>query len=72
MKSISIDNGNTFYTGGQERALSAQIIENWDQITNLMDDDARERAHAQFDEEGDELDFLNLYLSLAPADLILP
>jgi hypothetical protein len=71
MKSISLDNGINYYSGGQERAVADVIIENWEAIVNFMDDDARERSHAQF-EGGDELDFLNLYLSLASEDLILP
>lgn len=70
MKRISIDNGRNYYSGGQERAISDQIDERWDAIVEMMDDETREHAHREFT-GGDNLDFLNLYLSMASDDLVI-
>ena len=64
-KRISIDNGNTF-------ATPAKAVKNmdWDAIVNAMDDEVREKVHAELAPcTGTE--FLNRYLELASEDLIV-
>lgn len=64
-KRISIDNGTTYIT--PEEALKKVNI---DTISAYMNDDLRERIHNDFSPcTGQE--FLNRYLQLAEADLII-
>ena len=64
MKRISIDNGAHYVT--PEEAIAGM---SWEQITNYMDDDTRETVSQEGPET--ELDFLQRYLELADADLII-
>ena len=64
-KRISIDNGSTFIT-------PAEAIKNmsWDVIVNAMDDEVREKVHAEL-APCTNTEFLNRYLELASEDLIV-
>ena len=65
MKRISIDNGNTYVTPAE--AVAGM---DWQTIAEMMDDDTRERVHAEI-APCTEIEFLTRYLELAPADLII-
>ena len=64
-KQISIDNGNTFIT-------PAEVVKDmdWDTIVNAMDDEIREKVHAEL-APCTNTEFLNRYLELASEDLII-
>lgn len=86
MARISIDNGNTFF-GPDELddffwTVNVRIAEHphsygntygsiWCNIVNMMDDEIREKAHAEIDPEHDDQSFLRRYLELSPEDLII-
>lgn len=65
MKQISIDNGATMTT--PEQAIAAMP---WETIVQAMDDETRERVHAEI-APCDELAFLRCYLEQAPTDLVI-
>lgn len=69
MASISIDNGNTFMDA---KDAMAEINERnlWDDVVMMMDDDIREKVHAELAPCTDE-EFLAKYLELAEEDLIV-
>ena len=68
-KLISIDNGVTFKTAEEAYPLIAEQGL-WDAVVNLMDDDLRERVHAEL-APCDERDFLARYLELSPYNLVI-
>ena len=64
-KRISIDNGSTFITPAE--AVKSM---DWDAIVNAMDDEVREKVHAEL-APCTNTEFLNRYLELASEDLIV-
>lgn len=69
MKLVSINNGKTFETAAE---AMAEIMERglWDALVNVMDDDTREEVAAELAPCSEE-EFLERYLELAPADLVI-
>ena len=69
MKYISINNGNTYSTA---REIIDEILENnlWNAVVEMMDDETRETVAAELAPCTEE-EFLNRYLEIAPADLII-
>ena len=68
-KKLSLDNGNSYLTAAEatpeigERGL-------WEVVVQAMDDDTRERVHAEIAPCTDE-EFLQRYLELAEDDLVI-
>lgn len=82
MARISIDNGNTFFGPDEldeflwtvnvrcsEQSCSYGSI--WVNIVNMMDDEIREKVHAEIDPDHDDQSFLRRYLELSTEDLII-
>ena len=65
MRSISIDNGNTYVTPAEAIAEM-----DWDVIVSMMDDEIREAVHADMAPCTEE-EFLTEYLHRADEDLII-
>lgn len=70
MKSISIDNGHSYYDSTELNEIENDIRTNWELIVSLMDDDTREAVHADL-APCDELEFLAEYLRRASEDLVI-
>jgi hypothetical protein len=68
-KRISTDNGST-YTRDFTRLEPRYLDTDWDVLVNAMDDDTRERVHAELAPCSNTL-FLARYLELAPDDLVI-
>ncbi len=73
-KMISLDNGASFMTAAEamqeiERNKQEYGIDLWDAIVSAMDDEIREKVHAEMPET--ELEFLQMYLKEANDDLII-
>ncbi len=73
-KMISLDNGASFMTAAEamqeiERNKQEYGIDLWDAIVSAMDDEIREKVHAEMPET--ELEFLQIYLKEANDDLII-
>ena len=68
-KFISLDNGHSYLTA---EAAMPEIDERgiWDAIVNMMDDDARQAAHAEV-APCTNAEFLAAYLARATDDLII-
>lgn len=66
---ISLDNGRTYMPAAE---AMPEITERglWDLIVNAMDDDTRERVHAELAPCTEE-EFLTRYLEIADDDLII-
>lgn len=67
---ISIDNGLTFIGAEELDEHTDEIGARWDAIAEAMDDETRERVHAEL-APCSEIDFLRRYLELAPCDLVI-
>ena len=69
MSEISLDNGNTF-TSAHEAMEQIESLGLWDAIVEAMDDELRERVHAELVPCTEE-EFLSRYLELSEEDLII-
>lgn len=69
MKLISLDNGNT-YLEAHEAVEEINQKNLWDFIIDIMDDEAREKVHAEF-APCTEKEFLERYLEIAPDHLVI-
>lgn len=68
-KLVSINNGKTFETAAEAMPeIMARGL--WDTLVNVMDDDTREEVAAEL-APCTEKEFLERYLALAPADLVI-
>lgn len=69
MVMISIDNGREFMSANEAMPM---ITERglWEAVVSMMDDDIRERVHAELAPCSEE-DFLTRYLDLATEDLVI-
>lgn len=68
-KLVSINNGTTYMTA--EEAMPEIMARGlWDALVNVMDDDTREEVAAKLAPCTEE-EFLERYLALAPADLVI-
>lgn len=69
MARISIDNGNTFLSAYEaiDSIISMGI---WESIVEMMDDDIREKVHAELAPCTEE-EFLRRYLEISNEDLII-
>jgi len=65
MKTISIDNGHSTCT--VQEAIAGMA---WNAIANAMDDETREKVHAELAPCTEE-EFLTRYLEIAPDDLVI-
>lgn len=69
MKQVSINNGTTYMTA--EEAMPEIMARGlWNALVNVMDDDTREEVAAEL-APCTEKEFLERYLALAPADLVI-
>ena len=68
-REISLDNGLTF-TSAHDAMPEILRLNLWDAIVNLMDDEVRERVHAELAPCTEE-EFLTRYLELAEENLVL-
>lgn len=68
-KKISLDNGRTFVSA-HDAMPEILRLNLWDALVNLMDDDIRERVHAELAPCTEE-EFLTRYLELAEENLVL-
>ena len=68
-KEISLNNGLTF-AGAHDAMPEILRRDLWDTLVNLMDDDTRERVHAELAPCTEE-EFLTRYLELAEENLVL-
>ena len=66
---ISLDNGRTFMTA-EDAMFEITECHLWDAVVNAMDDDLREKVHAQF-APCSNAKFLREYLVLSPTDLVI-
>lgn len=69
MSEISLDNGNTF-TSAHEAMEQIESLGLWDAIVEVMDDEIREKVHAELAPCTEE-EFLARYLELANENLII-
>lgn len=71
MKQVSINNGTTYMTA--EEAMPEIMARGlWNALVNVMDDDTREEVGAELASAScTEKEFLERYLALAPADLVI-
>ena len=68
-KLVSINNGKTFETAAEAMPeIMARGL--WNAMVNVMDDDTREEVAAELAPCSEE-EFLERYLALAPADLVI-
>lgn len=75
---VSLDNGQHWFGADEIDTpnFSAVMNAHWDALVQMMDDDARERVHAEFpDDEANDVSahyfFLRRYLAIAPRDLCI-
>ena len=70
-KLVSINNGTTYMTA--EEAMPEIMARGlWNALVNVMDDDTREEVGAELASAScTEKEFLERYLALAPADLVI-
>lgn len=66
---VSIDNGNTFHSS-LAGAAGIVVLGCFEQLVERMDDETRERVHAELAPCSEE-EFLARYLELAPCDLVI-
>lgn len=69
MKKISLNNGRTYLTA-KEAMIEINERNLWDVVANMMDDDTREKVHAEF-APCTEDEFLIRYLALAEDDIVI-
>lgn len=68
-KFVSINNGKTLETAAEAMPeIMARGL--WDALVNVMDDDTREEVASELAPCSEE-EFLERYLALAPADLVI-
>lgn len=68
-KLVSINNGKTFETAAEAMPeIMARVL--WNALVNVMDDDTREEVAAEL-APCTEKEFLERYLAMAPADLVI-
>lgn len=67
-KRVSLDNGNRKVDAAD--LTDGEIGQHWDALTHAMDDDVRERVHAEL-APCSQRDFLSRYLELASDDLVI-
>lgn len=69
MKKISLNNGTTYLDAAEAmEEINARNL--WDAVVGMMDDETREKVHAQL-APCTEKEFLNGYLENAANDLVI-